>query len=192
MLDEPQEFRVKSVPGAVYSEPDYREVAALQEETSGLMRKARGAAEEVERAEERLRHMRQALTQTPSAEPTLFARMDAIETDLSGLRVRLSGDPIRGRWNEASVPSILGRVGKIAGGHWDTRQAPTTTQQQSLEVAQAEYAEVSVALKKVLETEIRGLEDELEAAGAPQISTSSPVSGCLSKPTNTSLYWLVV
>jgi hypothetical protein len=164
---EPQEFQVKSVPGSVYPDPNASEVATFQQKTAELMRKARGAAAEVGRAKERLRYMRQALTQTPSAEPTLFARMDAIETDLAELRVRLRGDPIRGRWNEASVPSILGRIGKVAGGHWDTRQAPTATQQQSLEVAQTEFAEVSVELKKVLETDLPGLEAELEAAGAP-------------------------
>jgi photosystem II stability/assembly factor-like uncharacterized protein len=166
-LDEPQEFRVKSVPGAVYSEPDYREVAAFQEETSELMRKARGAAEEVERTEERLRHMRQALTETPRAETTLYTTLDEIDSALAGIRLRLVGDRTRGRWNEASVPSVLGRIRRIAGGHWDTRQAPTVTQQQSLEVARTELAEVSRELATLLETQIPGLEAQLEAAGAP-------------------------
>ncbi len=166
-LGEPQTFQVRPVAGAVYPAPNASELAAFQQETAELMRKARGAEAELRAAQERLRYMRQALTQTPTAEPALFMRMDAIETTLSRLRVRLMGDPIRERWNEASMSSILGRVGKVAGGHWDTRQAPTATQQQSLGVAQAEYAEVSVELKKVLETELPGLEAELEAAGAP-------------------------
>jgi photosystem II stability/assembly factor-like uncharacterized protein len=166
-LGEPQTFQVKSVPGAAYPTPDTSDVAAFRRETAELMRKARGAAAELRRAQDRLRYMRQALTQTPGAEPILFARMDEIESRLAGLRVRLMGDPIRGRWNEASVPSILGRVGKIAGGHWDTRQAPTATQRQSLVVAQTEFTEVGGALKQVLETEIPGLEAALEAAGAP-------------------------
>ncbi len=166
-LGEPQEFEVKSVPGSIYPDPNVTEVAAFRQRTAELMRKARGAAAELRGAQERLRYMRQALTQTPGAEPSLFARMDAIEAKLAANRMRLMGDPIRGRWNEASVPSILGRVGKIAGGHWDTRQAPTSTQQKSLDVAGTEFAEVIVELRKVLETEIPGLEAELEAAGAP-------------------------
>jgi photosystem II stability/assembly factor-like uncharacterized protein len=166
-LGEPQEFQVKSVPSMVLPDSDYAEVTAFQEETAELMRKARGAAEEVRRAEERLRHMRQALTQAPRAEPTLFAHMDEIESALAGLRLRLMGDRIRGRWNEASVPSILDRIRRVAGGHWDTRQAPTATQQKSLEVATTEYAELSAELAKLLETDLPALEAELEAAGAP-------------------------
>jgi hypothetical protein len=166
-LGESQTFQVKSVPGAVYPNPNTSDVAAFGRESAELMRKARGAAAELRGAQDRLRYMRQALTQTPGAEPTLFARMNEIESRLAGLRVRLMGDPIRGRWNEASLPSILGRVGRIAGGHWDTRQAPTATQRQSLEVAQTEFTEVNGALKQVLETEIPGLEAALEAAGAP-------------------------
>ena len=111
--------------------------------------------------------MRQALVETPRAEPTLFARMDEIESALAGLRLRLMGDRTRGRWNEASVPSILGRIGRVAGGHWDTRQAPTATQQESLDVATTEFAGVAAELAKLLETDLPALEAELEAAGAP-------------------------
>ena len=77
------------------------------------------------------------------------------------------GDRIRGRLNESSVPSILGRIGRVAGGHWDTRQAPTTTQRQSLDVAQDGFEQLSTELSALLETELPGLEAELEAAGAP-------------------------
>ena len=166
-LGEPQEFQVKPVPGSALPAPDYDEVAAFQERTGELMRKARGAAEELQRAEEQLRHMRQALGETPRAEPTLFSRLDQIDTALAGLRLSLMGDRIRGRWNEASAPSILDRIGRVADGHWDTRQAPTATQEQSLEVAQSAFAEVSAELATLLETEVPRLEAELEAAGAP-------------------------
>jgi hypothetical protein len=166
-LGEPQEFQVKPVPGAVLPAPDYSEVARFQEETAELLREARGAAEEVRRAGDKLRHMREALVQTPRAEPALFSRMDEIEADLAGIRVRLVGDPVRGRLNEPSVPSILYRVRRVAGSHWDTREAPTSTQRESLETATSEYALVKAELKTLLETSIPQLEAELEAAGAP-------------------------
>ena len=77
------------------------------------------------------------------------------------------GDRIRGRLNESSVPSILGRVGRVAGGHWDTRQAPTTTQTQSIDIAQDAFDKLSVELSTLLTTDLPALEAELEAAGAP-------------------------
>ncbi len=164
---EPQEFQVKAVPGAVLPAPDYSEVAGFQEKTAELLREARGAAEEVRQAGDKLRHMREALIQTPRAEPTLLVRMDEIEADLAGIRLRLMGDRIRGRLNEPSVPSVLYRAQRVAGSHWDTREAPTATQRQSLEVAASEYAAVKAELKTLLEGDIPRLEAELEAAGAP-------------------------
>ena len=52
---------------------------------------ARGAAEEVRRAGDKLRHMREALVETPRAEPTLFARMDEVEADLAALKRGMDG-----------------------------------------------------------------------------------------------------
>ena len=141
-LGEPQEFEVKRVPGTVLPVPDYDDVTEFQRRTSELLRRAQGAAAEVRRAEERLRYMRAALKETPRAEPTLYARLDAIESRLGDARLLLMGDRIRGRLNESSVPSILGRVGRVAGGHWDTRQAPTTTQTQSIDIAQDAFDEL--------------------------------------------------
>jgi hypothetical protein len=111
--------------------------------------------------------MRQALLDTPRAEPSLFARMDELEGTLAGIRLRLIGDRIRGRWNEASVPSVLSRIRRVASGHWNTRQAPTATQQVSLDVAETELAEVSTELSRLLEVDLPRFEAELEAAGAP-------------------------
>jgi hypothetical protein len=115
----------------------------------------------------RLRHMRHALGETPRAEPALYERLDAIGGSLAGLRVRLVGDRIRDRLNEASVPPILDRIGRVAGGHWDTRQAATATQRTSLDVAARGLDAVRSELAAILETEIRELEEALEAAGAP-------------------------
>ena len=166
-VGEPQEFEVKSVPSSVLPVTDYDEVTAFQERTGELLRRAQGAAAEIRRAGERLRHMRHALAETPRAEPTLYASVDQLERSLAGLRLRLVGDPIRGRLNEASAPSILGRVQRIAGGHWETRQAPTTTQRRSLEVAENAFGASSSELSMLLDTELPRVEAELEAAGAP-------------------------
>jgi len=77
------------------------------------------------------------------------------------------GDRLRGRWNEPSAPSILGRIRQVAGGHWDTRQAPTQTQRRSLDVARSELAQLRTELVDVLETELPALEADLEAAADP-------------------------
>jgi len=79
----------------------------------------------------------------------------------------VAGDPARGALNEPSAPSILDRLGRVAGGHWDTRQAPTTTQRESLEIARGGFQRVSIALRTLLEETLAELEADMEAAGAP-------------------------
>jgi hypothetical protein len=166
-LSAPQEFEVKSVPGSVLPEPDYKQVMAFQEQTAELMRKAQGAAEELQRGGERLKHMRKALLETPRADTTLFISLDDLEKSIAELYLRLVGDRTRGRWNESSVPSILGRIRRVASGHWDTRQAPTETQRQSLEVARTGLSQAISELSQLLGTDLPRVEAQLEAAGAP-------------------------
>ncbi|MGB6991931.1 MAG: glycosyl hydrolase [Thermoanaerobaculia bacterium] len=166
-LSKPQEFQVKPVPGAELTDSEYRQATAFQEATGELMRKAQGAAEELQRLEDRLRHLRPALVDTPRADSALFTRMEEIEASVADLRVRLMGDRIRGRWDEPSVPSVLQRISQVAGSQWDNRLLPTATQRQSLAVAQTKFAAVSAELSTLLETELPRFEADLEAAGAP-------------------------
>jgi hypothetical protein len=166
-LTEPREFRVEPLPGFTLDEPDFAVVAEFQAATAELLRKGQGMAAELERGEERLTHIRAALVETPRAEARLFTRLSEIEASLAELRMRLVGDRILGRWNEASEPSLLRRVGQVAGGHWSTRQAPTQTQRRNLDLARLGLAELGADLKTLLETELPAFEAELEAAGAP-------------------------
>jgi len=162
----PQAFEVKPVPTAP-SGTDFDAVAAFQQEASELMRRVAGAGEEMGRARERLRHMRAALVETPRADPALFARLDAFAASLEGLRTRLSGDRIRQEFNEPTTPSIRSRVGRVIGGHWNTRQTPTATHRRNLEIAHDAFGELRQALSALIENDLSRLESDLEAAGAP-------------------------
>ena len=131
------------------------------------MRRVSGAGKELGQANERLRYMRLALVQAPQANPALFERIDAAAAALTELQTRLYGDGTRGRLNEATTPSISGRVGGVVYGHWDTRQMPTTTFRRSLEVAAGEFATLRADLSAIIDIDLPALEEALEAAGAP-------------------------
>jgi hypothetical protein len=165
-LSEAQGFNVKPVPTTPPG-TDFVAVAAFQAESAELMRQVAGAGEEIGNARERLRHMRAALVEAPRADPGLFGRLDAFSAALDDMNLRLNGDPIRGGLNEPSVPTIRGRVGRVVGGHWDTRQTPTATHRRNLEIARTDFAELRSALAGILETDLPQLEADLEAAGAP-------------------------
>ncbi len=165
-VGDPQPFTVKPVPN-IDAATDFTAAMAFAEETADLQRRARGAAAEIGRARDRLRHMRAALDETPAASDDLYTRLEAIEARLAGIAARLQGDPARGALNEPSAPSIMGRIGQVAGGHWGTRQPPTQTQRESLEIARGGFQRVSIALRTLLEETLAELEADMEAAGAP-------------------------
>jgi hypothetical protein len=111
--------------------------------------------------------MRAALLEAPKADPALFAAIDSASAVLAAIERRLSGDPARGRLNEPDTPSISGRVGSVAAGHWETRQMPTATQRRDLELASTQLAGLQQELRAIVTGEIARLEAALEAAGAP-------------------------
>ena len=165
-LGEPQRFTVKPVPN-LPADADPAAITAFQQETADLLRRANGAAAEAGRVRERLRRLRAALAETPRADPALYSRMDGILRTLSGIEVRLNGDPARQSRNEPAAPSIRGRLGQVAGGHWGTRQTPTETQRESVRIAAAEFGTLAGELRLLVEEELAAIEADLEAAGAP-------------------------
>jgi photosystem II stability/assembly factor-like uncharacterized protein len=166
-LGEAQSFTVKPVPDPSLTPADYAAIAEFQGETRDLLRRAQGAAQELGRLDERLAHLRAAVAETPGAKPTVYERLDRLEASAAEIAATLTGDPIRRRWYAPTPPSVVGRLAQIAGGHWDTRQAPTATQRASQEVAREQLERLTADLERLLEVDLPAFEAELEAAGAP-------------------------
>ncbi len=164
----PQSFLVKPVSGGgAPAGTDFEAVAAFQQETSELLRRARGLSAELSRTRDRLRHMRAALDETPAASADLYRRLEDIAVRTGAMAARLQGDPLRRRLNEPSTPSVQGRIGQVAGGHWGTRQAPTQTQRTSLDIAREALEQTTADLHALLTGDLARLERDMEAAGAP-------------------------
>lgn len=162
---DPQSFNVKPVPGSGEG-TDFQAVSKFQQQTSELMREVSGAGRKLSEAGERLRYLKAALTQTPKATQEHFAKWDDLRGKLRALQLRLFGDPIRQNLNESTVPSISNRAGKVAYGHWSTRQTPTKTYEDNLEIARRDFAQFENDLRAYFQ-ELEVYEAGLEAAGAP-------------------------
>jgi len=161
----PQQFNVNPVPSATTG-TDFKAVAAFQQKTSELSRQISSASKKLGEANDRIKHMRVALLETPKATPELFARLNTLNERITVLQTRLTGDPIRQKFNESTLPSIRGRVGEVAYGHWGTRQMPTTTQQRNIEIAVTDFDTFKEDLVAYL-IALEAYEADLETAGAP-------------------------
>jgi len=121
-LGEVQSLTVKPVvdpsSGSSMTPEDYQAIFAFQQETRNLLRRAQGAAEELGRLNERLAYLRAAVAETPGAEPTVYERLGRLEASAAEVGTTLTGDAVRGRLNAPTPPSVLGRLGQIAGAPW--------------------------------------------------------------------------
>ena len=161
----PQHFEVKPVP-SLMAGTDVAALAAFQQKTSELMGQIKGAGQKITEAYTRLEYLKAALKETPKATAQHFAQWNQQRNQLNQLQMRLNGDPIRQGFNEATSPSISGRIGHIASGHWATRQNPTQTYQDNFEMAARDFTQFTGDLEQSL-LALEQYEAALAAAGAP-------------------------
>ena len=111
-------------------------------------------------------HVRQAIVDTPQADPALLTESEELRQRLNALLTRIRGDQTRGKRNEPTAPSIIERVQNVVSSQWYTTSGPTQTEQDAYRYAGTEFAD---ALKEVrqLADKLQQLEERLEAAGGP-------------------------
>ena len=111
-------------------------------------------------------HLRQAVLETPEADPALLGEVRGLEQRLNAILMSLRGDPTLRRHGEPSPPSISQRVNGIVFNHWNVTSPPTGTQRDAYRYAAEAFGEVLEDLRTLVEDDIAQLEAKLEAAGA--------------------------
>ena len=166
-LSEPQSFEVVAWERSTLPVQDRTEVLRFRDKTWELQRRALAASRMTDEALERVSYMNKAVLDARSVPSDLPPRLRAAELGLKAVKTKLEGDPVRARLSEPAVPGVLERVGHIVGNDWDTTYGPTATHRASLAVAEEELAEASAELERLVETELRELDEALDRAGAP-------------------------
>jgi len=148
--------------------PGEREaVLAFQQKTARLQRAVLGAWEVLVEAEDRVRHIKAAIEQTPELGHDLWNSARSLELRLADIREEMRGDRTKERRATPSMPGIVDRVNQIVYGHWYTTTGPTGTHRKLYDIASGEFAVVLDALRGIVEVELATLENKLEEAGAP-------------------------
>jgi hypothetical protein len=118
---------------------------------------------------ERVQYIKQAVQQSPELPDALLFRAAEIEKELDGILWTFNGpDPKASREeNWPAPPSINERMGYLAYSHWSSTSAVTQTQKDADEIIADEFPPSLEHLRRIKNIDIKALEDELEAAGAP-------------------------
>jgi len=146
---------------------DRTALAAFQEKLGNLQKALTATTEAATEAGARLTAIRRAIDATPSLPTKLREEALKLERNLDDITMALNGDRIMRSHNEGTVASISEHVQGAAAPLRGTTGKPTKTAQEQYQIASEELAAEIPKLRKLMETDIKALEKQLDAAGAP-------------------------
>ena len=146
----------------------------FQQKVTRLYRSFNGATRTTEELRSRIKQIKRALNETPSADRGLTAQADDIEKRLNKLAIAMRGDSALEARNENVPSSISDRINGIIFGSRMSTAVPTQTDVDSFNIAQQEYKEALTGLQKITQTDLPALENAMEKAGAPWTPGRAP------------------
>ena len=115
----------------------------------------------------RLSAMRRAIDATPALPLKVREECLKLEKQLAEINLALNGDRIWRSHNEGTPASISEHVQAAASPTRGTTGRPTKTAMEQYQIASDDLAVEIPKLRKLIETDIKALEKQLDAAGAP-------------------------
>jgi hypothetical protein len=161
-----REFVLKPLYSGGLVAEDRASVLEFQAKTAELLRVVMGANRAAAEIETRVKHLLQAVEDTPGATEQQAIAVRALNARMQDLQQQLGGDRTVSSRAEPVPMSLTARVRIIAGGSWESQSAVTGNYRDSFEIAASQFPEVLADLKAIA-ADLATLEAELEAEGAP-------------------------
>jgi photosystem II stability/assembly factor-like uncharacterized protein len=175
VLAGPVEFNTEPLGLNTTANPDHAGIQAFRKEAVELNRAVQGASRTYRDADNRLKHIRKAIKETPALDTALLDEVDGLSLRLADIGVKLNGNRTVSQRSEPITPSISRRAGWIVYGMQDNTSGPTQTMRDNLALTGKLFTPVLADLTTLVTVDIKGLEDKLEAAGAPYTPGRIPV-----------------
>lgn len=142
-------------------------VAAFQRETASLRRSALAAQSTLDETARKLKAAREALMRSTLGDAAIEREVREMERRVSAMREKLSGQPVRDRFNEDGPVPIMRRLQVAMMGTDDSSYGPTPTHRMSYDIARDEFEPLQRELDTLVRTQIPALERKLDQAGVP-------------------------
>jgi len=174
-LADPENFKAVVLENTTLPAKDRKAMVEFQKKAGELSRAVQGALRASNELAQRIDLIKEALHQTPSAPSELMNQARAIEAQANEILRALTGDRTISRRYGNQPPSISGRVNTVARGLWRSTSAPTQTMKEQYEIAAEEFEPLLAKLKRLIEVDLKKLEELMEKAGAPWTPGRIPV-----------------
>jgi hypothetical protein len=142
-------------------------LSQYNEKLSALQKALTATLQTAAEAGTRVSAIRRAIDATPSLPLKLRENAIAIERTLGEINRTLTGDRVVASFNEGTPASISDHAQAAASPVRGTTGRPTKTAQEQYQLASDLLAAEIPKLRKLLEQDIKALEKQLDAAGAP-------------------------
>jgi len=166
----PRSFIVKPLSSTTFtalSAEDRKAAAEFQGKVAELSRAVRGTVKAADDLAKKMKYIKIALHNTPSASPGLMKQAETIEKQVEEIIRVLSGDKSISERDGSQPPSISSRLSGLLYGYRGTTSTPTQTMKDQCRIAGEELEPQLETLKKLIEADVKKLEAAMEAAGAP-------------------------
>ncbi|MDJ0839672.1 MAG: glycosyl hydrolase [Acidobacteriota bacterium] len=164
---EPQTFQVKSLKLNQFEAEDHDAVAAFRKEMSHLFASARATNTLMSNASSRLTALETAVMRTSKADNSHLVKVHALQERLADLRLIMTGNTTISRRSEPTPPGLTRRVFSVVYGASGTTAPPTQTHLDQMKLVEEGLDDLLKQLKVLVDQDIKQLEEELDAAGAP-------------------------
>ncbi len=171
----PQSFKAVVLKNTTLPAEDRKALVEFQKKVAELSRAVQGAVRAANDLSKRIDYIKEALHQTPAASKELMSQARAIEDQTAEILRALTGDRTISRRYANQPPSISGRVNTVVWSHWRSTSAPTETMKDQYRIAGEEFEPQLAKLKKLIEVDLKKLEEAMEEAGAPWTPGRIPI-----------------
>jgi hypothetical protein len=166
-LTEPLEFTCKVLKNATLPAANRNELVEFQKKVANSQKVIYAITNILSETKKEVKIIKTALLASEGTPKELLERARKIELELNDINNALYGNPsISGR-NENQPPSILDRCSYIIWGVWATSSDPTQTQKDAYKIVVDEFTPVYNNLKKIVETDLKEIEKEMDRLGTP-------------------------
>jgi hypothetical protein len=165
LLPGSQSFEVQ--PEGPASLQDRTALSEFNDKLSRLQKALAATQESLTEARTRLSAIRRAIDATPALPLKLREQAGAMERSIEEIDMALNGDRVMRAHQEAVPASIAEHVQAAASPVRTTTGHPTKTAAEQYQIASDGLAAEVPKLRKLLETDIKAVEKQLDAAGAP-------------------------
>jgi len=166
----PTEFNVVPLNNTTLPAKDRSELVAFQKKASELARTAYGAQRVAEDLVKRIESIKQALNNTASAPFSLLTNANMISDDLDKILISIRGMEGRGASAEENPPAqvtLNSRLSTMLFTSYSTTTNLTKNQKVAYETLYAEIQPIIEKLKKIIDTDLKAIETEMDKLNVP-------------------------